>query len=143
MSIFALGRIAKYQLSVSFLGPLAVLIAWGFVGFGTGIVGVGLGLIVGKVLTLLVRLYFARIQCGMSIRFWICRVFAPVLMTIIVVGLIGSVPRLLLEESFLRVCVTAVCCEIALLPLMWFAVFEKSEREMLANKLIILKRFVK
>lgn len=134
MSIFALGNIAKYQITVSFLGPMAVFIAWGFIGIEMGIVGVGFGLIVAKFLAVLVRLYFGRTLCGMSARFWIKSVFIPIFFTTFVTFVFGSLPHFFMGQSFLRLCVTTVICEFVFLPLMWFAVLSKSERTVVISK---------
>lgn len=135
MSIFALGKIAKYQLSVSLLGPLAVLFAWLMLLCGTGIIGIGVALIVGKALTVLVRLYFGRSLCGMSIRTWLVSVFLPIALIAGASFAAGSLPKLIWPASFLRVCATTVVSEMVMLPLVWFLALSMEEKNFILAKI--------
>ena len=42
--------------------------------------------------------------------------------------MVGLLPRLSLDPSFLRVVATTLCCEAVFLPAIWFLVLDDAER---------------
>ena len=129
MSIFAVGDIAGYQLVVSASGFLAIVFGWVFVALGLNIIGVGMALVIAKVFTIFVRLYFARRVASLSISAWAKSVLAPILMVSLISGAFAAIPVYFMEPSFTRICVTTFCCELVFWPLVWFLAFSCDERD--------------
>jgi hypothetical protein len=55
------------------------------------------------------------------------------LITLISAGA-GIVPMLLLEPSFWRICLTTLCVEIVMIPLIWFVVFDDFEKKFVIER---------
>lgn len=135
MSIFALGKIGAYQFAVSWTGLSAVPIAWLFLTFGWGIVGVGFALIIAKIATIIIRLYYGNKLSGLSASYWFMKIFIPVSAVTMVTLFFGFMPRMFFGQSFLRVCITTILCEIIYLPSVWFFVLSPSDRMELQKRL--------
>lgn len=134
VAINANGKIALYQViinSVSILTiPLAIVV--GFVWHNVYIVMSAV--IFVAMLVSLIRIVFARFLTQTSVRVWIMEVLVPLSIAIFVCVGIGWLPRLVMEESFARVCVTALVCEIVFLPLTWFVLLSQDERLFVIEK---------
>lgn len=134
VAINAVGRIALYHVvlcSISiFTIPVAVIA--GLIWHNVYAVMISVVLMLG--LNSLGRLFFAKYHCGTGIRKWVKGVFLPLLVSIVLSAGIGCVPRLLMESSFVRICLTAICCEIVFLPLLWFVILSQEERLFVIEK---------
>ena len=131
----AKGAIAGYYSVLSSINIFTVPIA-----VATGLIWRDVYLMMGAVIFMEVlnsigRIYFARREAGTSVRTWIQSVFVPVVFVVLVSGVIGLVPRVLMESSLFRVGVTAVACESVFFPLVWFSVLSSGERRFLMDKL--------
>ena len=58
----------------------------------------------------------------------------PVVLTIAVVGSVGYPCRTFMDAGLLRVCVTAIACELMLIPLAWFVLLDSEERRFVVAK---------
>ena len=135
VAVNASGRIAKYQVvasGVNFLTlPMAILcgLIWRNV---YAVIAAQIG--VGTVLSI-VRLIFGRILTNTSIKSWFKEVLMPGSVAIVVAGVVGLTPRIYMPESFLRVCVTTICCELVFLPLLWFVLLSNEERLFIKDRI--------
>ena len=128
MSIFALGRIRRFQLaeSTAFLGAFAL--GWILVGGGMGVVGAGVGVLIGRSAAVLVKLHYGRTLAGLSVGIWLRRILLPVGATVAFALAVGAIPRFLLPPTPLRLFVTTGCCLAAFLALAWFVALDASDR---------------
>lgn len=135
MAIFAFGRIGWYQFVVGFGGIVILPIAWFMMRCGWDLLAVGYALIVGKVITTMARLWFGRIIGTLPIMAWVRSIFLPILVSSAVSFLFGSLPSCLMSPSFGRIVLTTVLAELLLLPMCWFVVLSRSEREFLMSRM--------
>ena len=98
-----------------------------------------IGLACSKAITVGVRLYLGRIIIGFSFWYWVRTVFCPIVMLVVIVMGVGILPRFYMGASFLRIVVTTTCCELALLPLVWFLVMSREEKDYFSVR--VLSRF--
>lgn len=140
IAINANGKIAMFHLvacSVSiFTIPIAIC-----AGLWRGSIYVIIASVIAMVaVNSILRLVFARRLCGTSIRAWIKGVFVPMLMSMVLPAVVGFATRLWLPASFVRVCITATCCEAVLLPLAWFVVLSADERQYVSERLASIRK---
>lgn len=128
MSIFATGKIRRFQIveSLAFFGAFAL--GWALVGNGCDVLGAGIGVLVGRSAGVLVKLRYGRTIAGLSVRIWLRRAVAPVALLMVVSLAVGAVPRVLMEESVLRLAVTAAASLAALVPLTWRFALSRDDR---------------
>lgn len=128
MPIFALGRIALYEIVIGGIGLFQIVSAWLMIKVGLGIVGVGVGRLLIKVPLVFIRLIFARNLAGIDMRVWTFGIFFPIL-AIALAGLAsGCLPQLFLPPSPWRVVATTLCAECAILPGIAMVLFNREER---------------
>ena len=138
VAVNASGRIATYHIVLSVINiftipiSVAVGLAWKNVYLVMSVV------VVLEAVNSLGRIIFARYIVGTSIRAWVNDVFWPLFCSLAVCSILGSIPSLLMQRSFSRVCITTVVCEIVLLPLSWYVLLSKGERAFLTKKLDLL-----
>ena len=134
IAINANGKIAMYQIVINSVSIMTIPLAIVF-----GIVWHNVYVVMSAVIFIaalvsLIRILFARVLTKTGVRSWINGVLIPLVIAIVVCASIGWLPRLWMEESFLRVCVTTVACEIIFLPLVWFVLLSDEERSFLVEK---------
>lgn len=132
------GDVAKYQM---FLGSSLILtlpLAWLLIKCGLGVYSIGWALVTTMAVCAFGRVWFARRLVSMSARYWLWRIFAPLVLVIILTLGVGLLPKMLLPPSFLRVLLTTVIVELVLLPLAWFLVLNPSERAFVLEKICLL-----
>lgn len=135
IAVNANGKIAMYQ---AFLGTSLVLtlpIAWLLVHLGCGPLSVGFAMISTMIFCASGRVLFARKLVGTSAWYWLKRICIPLAVLTVVTLAIGYVPRLFMQASFMRVCVTTILVELVMLPLSWFIVMDASEREFVMSRI--------
>lgn len=135
MGLFAMGRIVEFQLweSVVWIMALFIAVAWMFC--GGDIVSVGIGYFIMYNIDNCVKLYCARKRCGISVRLWFRRIFAPLLAIAAVSLGVACLPRLLLGESFFRLLLTTAIAEISFIPLAWKFALSAEERLFVRSKM--------
>jgi len=139
LAVNASGKIAKYQF---FLGSVLIMtlpIAWLFIELDWGIYSVGWAMILTMCVCVLGRIYFARSIVGLPAAYWFRRVLFPLLLVGGASMVVGSLPKLIMEASFLRVVVTTLLCEAVLLPLAWFTLLNRSEHDYIVARLRKMK----
>ncbi len=137
------GRIASYQMILSAISVFTIPIAYCCIKWGLGVyLSIGGVMIGGIVLNSIGRILFARYLVGMSIRYWALRIFLPLTLLICICLAVGVLPRLWMEASFWRICVTTGVTEVVLLPCAWLFVLDAEERRFVWAKLLarIFKR---
>lgn len=135
LAVAAKGKIAAYQ---AFLGGSLILtlpLAWFMVAKGFGFVSIGWAMVLTMMMCSWGRVWFARKLVGMSARYWLFKIMAPIGIVVSVVGAAGYVPHLVLGTGLPRIFVTTIVCEVLLLPLVWFVLLDSSERLYLTNRI--------
>jgi len=107
---------------------------------GSGPISASIAYWVASLGCLVSNICFARYLLGMPIMPWLRTVFVPLWATVGISGAIGSLPHFVFTASFLRVCITTLCTLVAFLPLAWFVVLSKAEREGLSRNIMALRR---
>ena len=134
VAVNAVGKIAKYQVVVNLVSiltlPLAII---------SGLLYRNVYLVMGMAIFVagmvsIVRLYFARTLAGTSIRRWVKEVFLMPSVAVLIGLVVGYLPHVIVDASFLRVCMTALFVEIIFLPIVWFIVLTTSERAFVKEK---------
>ena len=137
MAIMGVGKgIGLYSGWASTIGFARLAIAWLAFALGYGIYGLCVALIVARFWAIVVRLVLGRKLVGMSMCYWLGKVFAPIAMASAATIFIGYWGRLIMAASFLRVCTTTLICEMVFLPMIWFVVFSDAEREFILTRCI-------
>lgn len=144
LAVNASGKIAGYQ---AFLGGALILtlpLAWVFLKACLGVYSVGWAMIVTICLCAWGRVWLARAIVGLSARKWLFKIMIPLALLLALALVAGLIPRLVLSASFLRVILTTLVTEFALLPLAWFLLLDASERLYVSGRLLQLRaRFVR
>lgn len=128
------GVVAAYQ---AFLGTTLVFtlpLAWLLVKMGIGVYSVGWAMVATMTICASGRVWFARHLVGMSARYWLRKVFVPLVIVIALSLAVGMLPKLFLPASFLRVCFTTGIVEILLIPFAWFLILDDTERSFVVSK---------
>lgn len=140
MAVMGTGRgVGRYSWWVGWSGMIGFLITAMLFFAGMGMISVCVALFVGKLITLGCRLYLGRELVGLNPKTWLVSVFSPIVVTALVVAGIGALPHLMMPESFIRVIITTVLCEVVLLPMIWFGVLNSEERVCLASRFAFFK----
>lgn len=134
LAVSANGRIAKYQLVLGTTLILILPLAWLFVALGWGVYAVGWAMVLTMMGCAWGRVWFARRLVGMSARYWLFRIFLPLVLLAVVSGAVGLTPQLFFGPSFWRVCLTTAVTEVLLMPTAWFLLLDVDERHYLADK---------
>ena len=140
LAVNANGRVAKYQMVLGTTLILTLPLAWLFVALGWGVYAVGWAMVLTMMGCAWGRVWFARKLVGMSARYWLFRIFLPLVLLAAGAGAAGLVPQLFWGPSFWRVCLTTAVTEAVLLPAAWFLLLDREERAFLLSRLPILKR---
>lgn len=134
LAVNARGKIALYQ---TFLGGALLMtlpLAWFLLHLGWNVYAVGYAMVATMAICAWGRVWFARGLVGMSARYWMFRIFLP----LVVVGSLsagaGLLPRLWMSASFARVCVSAVFAEAVLIFASWHLLLDAGERSFVVLK---------
>lgn len=131
----ASGRVAVWQSVGCAIKIGGLLLAGGLALSGLGLDSIGIALLVIAVLDGVLHLVLTRVYLGASFRTWSVRIAGPLLAAAMLATAVGSLPRLFLEQTFVRVCVTTIVANMALGLAGWFCILSAEER-IAARKLI-------
>lgn len=131
LAILAHGKIVAYQTTVGITGSLGLALAWVLVEIGLGAFGIGISFAIIYSIMTVERVFFARLLCGMSIRYWLTKVVVPIFVVVAVTFVAGWLVRVSMPTSVVRVLITSVTTSVLLLLCCWFMVCEADERMMM------------
>ena len=140
LAVNAKGKIALYQTVLGTSLLLSLPMAWFFCAMGYGVYSVAVALFLTMAFCAIGRVWYARPLVGMSARYWVFSTILPVFAVTLFGAIVGLLPRFFMEESFARIIVTASFCEAAFIPLVWFVLFDNSEREFVKRKIPWLRK---
>lgn len=130
-------KVATYSSVIGFAGLIAFFVAWLGFGLKFNLLCVAIARIVSWLYCASFRVYFGVKYVGFTFRDWLKKVLAPVIMSILICGSVGAIPRVFLAASPLRVIVSCSMCSLSFLALTWMCFFSENERG------IVLKRIRK
>ena len=135
MAVYAVGKIAMYQLIVGvcllFTIPLALLGVY----YGLGVSSIGIAIIVDTIVFTIIRSWLASSLTGLSFRKWFLKLVCPIILTCIGVLSIGWGITQTLQPSFSRVVLTSACMNIALFLISWFLLLDFNEKDWVKKKI--------
>jgi Na+-driven multidrug efflux pump len=134
------GRMAAYQCVVGGIALMVVPVAIIFVMLGFNVYYTGLAAALVMLFQSVARALFARWLVGFSVTKWIKDIILPLIGVVLCTLAVGSVPRLTLNPGFIRIIVTTAASLCAMLPLTWFILFGRAERDMIVEKVVVLLR---
>lgn len=135
-AISANGKIAWYQFTVGTLFILTLPLAWLLMRCGFGLYSVGYALFTTLSIVVFVRIVAARILLGISPCYWTLHILVPIIIVCVITCAVGCLPRIFMEESFWRICVTVFLVEIILVLLAWNVLLDYAERAYLKSKFV-------
>ena len=115
---------------------LALPIAYVWLMLGGSPVASVLAIILTILVYTVMRLILARRIVGLSIRTWIFRVPALIFVASAVSLAFAWLPHVFMNPSFWRIVLTTIFCEVILLPLLWFVIFNDDEREFVRDRFL-------
>ena len=139
LAVNARGKIAVYQLFLGMVLLLTLPIAWMLIHLGCSVYAVGYALVLTMAMCAWGRVWFARSLVGMSARYWLVRIFTPL---VLVGGLsiyAGLSTRFWMPASIARIFVSGVIVETVLFFASWYLILNQEEREFVKVKLNTLK----
>ncbi len=139
LAVNANGKIAHYQAVLGSVLILTLPLAWLFVALGWGVYSIGYAMMLTMAFCAWGRVWFARKLVGMSARYWLARIFLPLVGVTVFAGAIGILPQCFMAPSFGRVCVTTLVTESILLPCAWLFILDREERQYL--KALLHRRY--
>lgn len=135
MSIMSLGKhVVIYSLSVGMSGIISVFLGWWLFAVGFGMWSVCIIFVFAQALTATIRVILGKWLVGYEPTYWLIHVFVPVVLVSFTCLAVGYIPHCFFDSSFSRVLLTTAVVECVFLPLAWFTVLGKSEREYLITK---------
>lgn len=143
MAIYACGRVTAFNICESLGFFLGFILSVIMMAYGCDIDAVGYGIILSFAYGNIVKLYYGRKFCGLSIRYWFIRVFLPISMICIASIAIGMIPRLFFAPTFYRILLTTLLSELGMIFMTWFILFEEGERLYVISKVKCKMRFVR
>ncbi len=135
LAVNAAGQIAQYQATLGTMLMAALPLAVVFIALGFGVDAIGHALVLSMAGCAWGRVWFARRLVGLSALHWLTHILLPLILLAVATLGVGLVPRLWMEPSFARVCVTTALCEIVLFALAWFVVMDRDERRYVKQRL--------
>lgn len=140
-AIQATGKIRNYQITMGLILLMNVPIAYYILKLGYPVYYTTLAFIVLEVVSLCVRLFFAKRLMGMSIFDYYKNVIFPTSIIILIPTAFAFIPHYLMDESFIRlVLVCVIYCSIFIIMMFRFA-FDKNQRTQILLKVNnIIKR---
>ena len=135
IAVNAKGSISGYYSVLSGINIFTVPIA-----VAVGLVWMNVYLMMGAVIFMEIlnsigRIYFARRETDTSVRAWMKSVLMPVSLVVFICGVVGAIPRVLMESTLVRLGVTTIICEFVFFPLAWCVVLSSGEKQFLIDKI--------
>lgn len=128
LAIAAQGKIASYQAVLGSSLILTLPIAWFMIHVGWGVLSIGYAYILTMSFCSLGRIFFTKLQLGMSPMGWVRQILFPISFLLFCSGVVGYFPRIFLEPSFERLCFTIVLTFVTSIPIIWIVILDQSER---------------
>lgn len=128
LAIRALGKVGVFSVVESVIWLMVLPMGYFVASMGSGVVGVCVILVAAKFLAIFVKLIFGHMIAGLSARYWLRRVFLPIVLAsasaiCVELGVMYYLPR-----SFTRIIISTLVMESVFLPLVWRFVLSDEDR---------------
>ena len=130
----ATGKMAVYQAGVGGFFLLALPAAILAAMCGGGVYMVAGAVVVMRLGVVVARVLLSHRVIPVSRMYWITKIIIPIMLITLISAGAGIIPMLLLEPSFWRICLTTLCVEIVMIPLVWFVVFDDFEKKFVIER---------
>lgn len=138
-AINAVGARVWYHTSLGIIHISTIPIAWLFLKFGFSPSSVVVAVIITVAIGTFTRVFWARHYLKVIVVHWLKIVVLPcIIVALCSCGIAYSV-KLLLPQSFMRLCLTTVASFVGTILISWFFVFDKSEKDLLRQWKTIFK----
>ena len=134
-----LGKVVAYQVSTCIILALVVPFAFLLIKLGLSIYSVGYALIFANFTMMLMNIWLSRKRGGLSLSYWLFKIFLPLTTVILLAACCGYSVILLMSQSLLRIICTTIACNGVFLISCWMWVLNQEERSFLRNKARALK----
>lgn len=138
-SIAAVGKIKHYQIFASVLSFSPLVASFVFFKMGFSPYSLYIIFIFYSLLNSCLVLYFAKINCGLSIIIFLKEVVLRALGSFLIIVIFAIIPSLLLDESITRVGLTITISSLLFMITLWFIGFERSEKLNIIQILTLVK----
>lgn len=136
MAIYSKGeQIMKYTWAISWASISTVIVSFVCFLFGIGMWSIIIGLASAKLLCVIIRLYYGRKILNYSTKYWSVSIFCPIMLSALVATMFGLLVRLSFQPSVFRLLLTTATCELILLPMSWYVIFQRDERSYVVEKI--------
>lgn len=134
IAISANGKIALYQVLVGCVFILTLPICWLMMAGGMSIYSVAYSMCITLSMVVVVRIVMVRYYLGVSPKYWFVQVLLPTLASVAGAIMAGLIPRLFMGPSLIRIVISTIFCEMALVALIWSLMLDATERIYLMRK---------
>lgn len=134
LAVLAQGKIAFYQAVLGTCLIITFPLAWLFLAIGFNVYYVVVAMLTTTIFCSIGRVLFAKVLVGMSVSLWVHKIVFPILVISVVTAFLGETTKIFMSPSFLRVCTTTLMCEVVFLPLSWFLLLNRTEREYVSSR---------
>lgn len=135
-AVNASGRIARFQFCRGLLRMAVIPIALAFYLMDFGLMATMSALPISAGLVVLGDVWMARTLVGMKGSQWVSKVLSPLLCVLGITLLVGVLPRLTMQESFVRFASSTVLSVLTMAGISWKVILQEHER-------VLLRRFCK
>lgn len=132
-AIQATGRIRNYQITMGILILLNVPLSYVFLKMGMPPYYTTIGFIIIEVISLLVRLFFARSLVGVRIHDYFQKVLLPTIVVMSLASASASVPHIFMPESLVRLIVVYAVYMVVFCLSVWFLALNNAEKAIFIN----------
>ena len=130
-AIYAQGDIKNYAIWKSIMNALPLFITWIAFSLGCGPIWLYIPMIVvWGVGGDLVMVYYAKEKCGLEIRDFFRGVVLPLISITLIMLICGTVPQIIMKESFLRLMTTCISTTIGLIVAWWYFAITDEEKKL-------------
>lgn len=143
IAVRATGNIARFQVCTFFIEVGALSVLWILVSVGCGIYSVAYVTVAMVFFIAAARIFFARKMAGIVAKEWFFKVFMPLFGIACLSLCAGAIPRVFLDESFARVCISTMASLAVMLPVTWKWGLSSNEREFFVTKLTRIRAIQK
>ena len=140
-AIQATGKIRNYQITIGLFLLINVPVAFIILKLGYPIYYITMAFVIIEIISLFIRLFFAKHLIGMKVFDYLYNVIYPTLTIIIIPTILALIPHILLERTILRLfLVLAIYCLFFLIFMFRFAIENEQQTIILSKVKKIIKR---
>lgn len=130
-AIGAVGNIKKPQIVTSFFYIIPLIISYLLFLLDFPAYTLYFVFIISSILLTIVALYFAKLSCELSIKQYFKDVILPCILSILLIYILGSIPKIFMKEGFIRLLLVLIITIISSFVVIWIIGINKSERRRL------------